>query len=82
MTRRQRTKLVETRAELILADEGSAGEFVRHFEAEMMRGRMWRRLVRLGRLFAWRSGRTAQARSSHWVPADPWAWGADDLLGE
>ncbi|HEY1914604.1 MAG TPA: hypothetical protein VGH27_03420 [Streptosporangiaceae bacterium] len=47
MTRRQRHKLVETRADLILIDALAAQAFADNFEGEMRRGRLRRRLARL-----------------------------------
>jgi hypothetical protein len=40
MIRRQRNKLVEVRADLILADEATTEAYVMHFEAQMRRSRM------------------------------------------
>ncbi len=40
MIRRQRNKLVEARAELILADELAAEAFALHFKAQLRRGKV------------------------------------------
>jgi hypothetical protein len=40
MIRRQRNKLVEVRADLILADEATTEAYVVHFEGQMRRSKM------------------------------------------
>ena len=40
MIRRQRNKLVEVRADLILADEATTEAYVMHFEAQMRRSKV------------------------------------------
>jgi hypothetical protein len=55
MTRRQRTKVVEARADLILADEPSVGAYAAYFEAQMRRGTV-RRLLSTSYLWLARAG--------------------------
>ena len=44
MTRRQRTELVEVRADLILGGEFTASEYALHFETQMHHGSLRRML--------------------------------------
>jgi hypothetical protein len=55
MTRRQRSKMVESRADLILADEPSAEAYAAYFETQMHRGTV-RRLLCTGYLWFARAG--------------------------
>jgi hypothetical protein len=55
MTRRQRTIVVEARADLILADEPSVQAFTAHFETQMYRG-IARRALSAGYLSFARAG--------------------------
>ena len=55
MTRRQRTKVVEARADIILADEPSAEAYATYFETQMHRGKV-RRLFYTSYLWFARAG--------------------------
>jgi hypothetical protein len=46
MTRKQRNDLVAVRAEIILTDEPAAAAYTLHFEDQLRRGRVRRRLYR------------------------------------
>jgi hypothetical protein len=55
MTRSQRTKVVEARADLILADESAGGEYALHFETQLRRSTA-RRILHHAYLHFVRSG--------------------------
>jgi hypothetical protein len=55
MTRSQRTKVVEARADLILAVESATGEYALHFETQLRRSAVRRILYQVYLHFA-RSG--------------------------
>lgn len=55
MTRRQRNEMVEARADLILADEPSAGAYAAYFETQMHRAKV-RRLLYTSYLWFARAG--------------------------
>ena len=63
MTRSQRTKVVEARADLILADEPSAQTYAAYFETQMHRGKV-RRLLYTSYLWFARAG-TILTRLGH-----------------
>ncbi len=56
MTRRQRTELVEVRADLILGGGCTAGEYALHFETQMHRGKLRRLLDKCYVRFVARGG--------------------------
>jgi hypothetical protein len=71
MIRRQRNKLVEVRADLILADEVSSEAYVIHFESQMRRSKV-RKLLYTSFLQFARSGAMTGLNpvGIWWIPTD------------